>query len=290
VRDVSVHQQPQLRAPAQLIRNRARTFSLASLFLPPPVRRDVRIVYGYYRKVDDLVDAPPAGWGRDDTLRALAGWEDAVAGPGAAPEPSAVALRDVVDRYGIPSLYLRMVLDGVRLDLDRRWIETRDELVAYSVLVAGSVGMVMAHILGSPSDGALEAAKSLGVAMQLTNILRDVGEDRNRGFIYLPREELIGTDGALEGLTGRTMTPGLRQVLRDLALCARHHYRAGLDGIHHLHPTNRFAVVLAATLYGRILDKVGDQNRDVFRSRAHLTPRERLALTVPTYFRYRTRA
>jgi len=275
------------RQARRLLRVKARSFYLASLFLPASIRRDVQIVYGFYRTIDDLVDIPPPGSTREDILEALAAWDRALLGLGPYPEPVGDALVRVTQRHEIPPAYLRMIVDGARLDLDLRWIETRDELTQYSMLVAGSVGIVMAHILGTPTEDALEAAKSLGVAMQLTNVLRDVGEDLDRGRIYLPRAELERADGALEGLRNRSMTAGLRAVMRDLAGYAREHYRRGLSGIPHLEPTARFAVVLAASLYSRILDKIEEQQLDVFQCRAHLTARERWTLAVPVYLRYR---
>jgi 15-cis-phytoene synthase len=275
------------RAAARLIRGKARSFHLASLFLPEHLRRDVQIVYSFYRTVDDLVDLPPAGWQRGDIEQALTSWEDAVLGRGPCPGALCEALVRVADRYRVPPAYFRMLLDGVRLDLDPRWIDTHDELIDYSVLVAGSVGMVMAHILGTPTPAALEAAKSLGVAMQLTNVLRDVAEDLDSGRVYLPRATLARVETALEGLTVRTMTTGLRRVMQDLALDARARYQEGAGGIEQLEPSARFAVSLAATLYSRILDKIEARDFDAFRTRARLTARDKWMIAVPAYLQHR---
>src|SRR5205085_1588667 len=130
----------------QLIRSKARTFYLSSLFLPQHIRRDVHLVYAYYRAVDDLVDESP-DWTRADILDALSDWEDGLQGRRTVAIPLLDAVLQVANRYNIECEHLTMVLEGARMDLDLRAVETSADLRRYSVLVAGSVGMVMAPIL-----------------------------------------------------------------------------------------------------------------------------------------------
>ena len=123
-------------------------------------------------------------------LSVLMDWEDALRGRRPADNEFVGGAVRLAERYNIPVDYLCLVLEGARFDLEMRTIETRQELIRYSVLMAGSVGMVMSHILGARDPESLAAASDLGVAMQITNILRDVGEDLSRGRIYLPLDEL----------------------------------------------------------------------------------------------------
>lgn len=270
-----------------LMRTRARTFYVASLFLPGRLRRDTRLAYAFYRMVDDLVDEPPPGWTSTDILSTLDAWERTLLS-GKAEEGSILAeLTRLVDEYQIPRRYLVMVLDGARFDLDMREIETREELHRYAVLVAGSVGMVMSQILGAREEEARAAACDLGVAMQLTNVLRDVGEDLRRGRIYLPREELERAGCSREALQRELVTDGLVSVLRSVIDEAREMYRRGMEGIHYLHPSATFSIYLAATLYARILDKIEQQGFDVFRQRACLSPREKWLAAPSAYVRHR---
>jgi phytoene synthase len=192
-------------------------------------------------------------------------------------------LLEVVHRYNIPIPYLAMVLEGARFDLGMRCVETREDLLRYAVLVAGSVGIVMAHILGARSEEALAAACDLGVAMQLTNVLRDVGEDLRRDRVYLPRADLLRVGLSPDSLHTRNVTPALRSVMSELIEEARERYRHGMRGIPQLDPSARFAISLAATLYSRILDKIERRDFDVFSERAHLGNLEKWTLMMTAY-------
>jgi phytoene synthase len=275
------------RNASRLIRTKARTFYLASLFLPAAARRDVHVVYAYCRTLDDLVDEPPEGWCRRDILGELDRWEAGLNGADGGRSSLLTQLLRVADRHGISRSYLHMLIEGARFDLTLGAIETREQLLHYSVLMAGSVGMVMAHILGTRDARALEAASALGVAMQLTNVLRDVGEDSHRGRVYLPGVDLAGAGCCPDTLSLGLVTPGLRRVMVGIMAEARDHYARGMLGIPFLDPSAQFSVHLAARLYARILDKIEDQGFDVFTRRAHLGMVEKWRLAVPTYVRHR---
>lgn len=272
-----------VQTPARLVRSRARTFYFASLFLPGPMRRDVHEIYAYYRTVDDLVDDPPPGATRQGLLSQLDRWNAELHGENDDGSPYVSAVVRIALQYGAPVRYFAMVLDGARADLEARRIETVDDLVAYSVLVAGSVGMAMACILGASSPAALAAASDLGVAMQITNVLRDVGEDLDRGRIYIPRAEFASHGCALEALENRTVTPAFRQLMTDLIAVARLHYARGMRGIRFLPRRTQYSIYLAAVLYADILRKIERQDYDVFSRRAHLGLGEKCARAVPAY-------
>jgi phytoene synthase len=274
-------------AATRVTRQRARSFYLASLFLPRRVRRDVHVMYAYYRTIDDLVDEPPAGWSRAQIERELDRWESAIRRERPADIPLQAEIVRLMDLYGVPDHYLTMVIDGARLDLTHSPMETMEDVIRYSLLVAGSVGLVMAHVLGATDEGALDAARNLGIAMQLTNILRDVAEDLNLGRLYLPSETLFACGCSPDILRQRRLTPELQRVLCEVATEARARYGAASSGIVTLPSDVRFSISLAATLYARILDKLERQNYDVFAGRAHLSAVEKWALAMPIYLQHR---
>lgn len=269
------------------MRSRARTFYLASLFFPAGIRRDIQTVYAFYRAADDLVDEPPPGLSQDDILATLARWEEMIEGTRQPVDPLLAKLLRVARVHNIPADHLTMIVNGARFDLTMRAIATVDDLRRYAELVAGSVGMVVGAILGARGDAALQAASDLGVAMQLTNILRDVGEDLSRSRVYLPRAELDRAGYSPDDLDARRRTDAFRTVLARLSDEARALYRSGLGGILYLEPSGRFAVYLAARLYERILDEIEASDFDVFTRRAHLTNWERCTAILPCYLGYR---
>ncbi|GAC1514522.1 MAG: phytoene/squalene synthase family protein [Chloroflexota bacterium] len=277
-----VTSEPLQRHAQRLMRSRARTFYLASLFLEVSIRRDVHAVYAYFRVIDDLVDEP-GNRSRDQILDFLMGWQECLAGRRSLSEPLLCEVLRIADRHRVPYEFLTMVIDGARFDLDINQIETLDELIHYSELVAGSVGVVMAYILGTQDPLALAAANDLGVAMQITNVLRDVGEDLGRGRVYLPQSELRRAGCTLETLRREEITPSLRQVMQVLIGHARVRYQRGLAGIPHLDRSAQFAVYLAATLYAQILVKIERRDFDVFSRRASLGHVEKWMLALPAY-------
>lgn len=282
----SVHESLHRRAVGQLMRSRARTFYLASLFLPVSARKDVAIAYAYFRTVDDLVDEQ-LDLSREEVVETLASWEDEIIGRRVPQHPIICELLGIADRHRIPYDFLTMVIDGARFDLDMQWIETLDDLVRYSVLVAGSVGVIMAHILGTDDPRALEAANDLGVAMQLTNVLRDVGEDLQRGRVYLPRAELQAAGCTLDMLRREKITPQFQRVMQALIADARERYRRGMSGISYLDRSAQFSIYLAATLYSQILVKIERRDFDVFSRRASLSHVEKWMLALPAYAQHR---
>ncbi len=275
------------RRASRLTRGKARSFYLASLFLPSTVRSDVHALYAYYRTVDDLADVPPDGFSRQDCLALLCEWEEALRGTRTAKDPFVCGAVRLADRYDVPIDYLCLVLEGARFDLEMRAIHTRQELVRYSVLMAGSVGMVMSHVLGARDAVSMSAASDLGVAMQITNVLRDVGEDLGRGRIYLPLEDLQTHGYSLGALKRAEVDASFRDLVRSLAQVAREYYDSGMQGISRLDHTSQFSVHLAATFYRRILDKIEEQGYNVFTRRASLKATEKWMITMPTYLAHR---
>lgn len=270
---------------------RARTFSFAARFLPAERRLAVESLYAFCRTVDDLADEYPVEIGRpllDEWWR----WIDALERrrPGAPPAPApdraagenhllTAALLDVVERFGVPPRSLRLLVEGVRSDTERATIGTFGELQEYCYRVAGTVGVALCHVLGTASPEAYGRAARLGMAMQLTNVLRDVGEDLGRGRVYLPAEDLARFDGAAAALAARRVTPPFVALMRHEMARARSYYAAGLPGVFLLPAECRLPILVAGRLYRAILGRIEAQAYDVFSRRA-ATSRPQKLLTV----------
>ncbi len=177
-------EQADLRACRRLLRHGSRTFFLSSFLLPSEVRRAASALYAFCRTADDAVDLVADSSAAVPRLRERLA---AVYDEKPADHPVDRALHRVVDRYRIPRELFDLLLEGLAWDADRRQYETLSDLRTYAVRVAGVVGAMMSVLMGVRSESALGRAFDLGVAMQLTNIARDVGEDARAGRLYLPR-------------------------------------------------------------------------------------------------------
>ncbi len=282
-------------------RHHSRTFSLATRLLPRAERLPVAVLYLYCRTVDTLADERVHEIG---TAAALAEVDRLGAGLEATlrsdpPDgPDALLWRrlsQVHARYGLPALPLRQQLDGARWDLTGRTVDTTDDLLAYSDLVAGSVGAAMLPFLArSPSDRArLDApARALGTAMQITNILRDVGEDwRDLGRTYLPADAL-----ARRGLDLSVMVPAAppvpdayRALVEDLMTRAESLYDTAEAGIGALRPAAQTGIRASARMYREFLNGVRRNGYDNLSRRAAVSRRLKLAATLGGYERRRAR-
>ena len=273
-------------ACAATIRGKAQSFYLATRFLPRDKRRAVTVLYAFYRTVDDLCDEKAT----DDPgaaaaeLRAWRSWLEAGA-PATDADPLRYLLGTIVARYGVPIAYLLELLDGVCSDLQPRRLHTFAELEHYCYQVAGTVGLVMAHVLGVRHERAFAPARDLGIAMQLTNIIRDVGEDLERGRMYLPEEELRRFGCNQGSLDAAEIDAAFRALLAFQITRAREYYRRGLAGVADLSPNCQLPVALAGHLYQAILRKVELQRYDVFSRRARTTRWEKAVVAARVYVR-----
>ena len=254
-------------------REYARTFYFASHVLPPEKRDAAYAVYAFCRYADNLVDvgekdaaSPDAGVRLAALRRELAELYQR------GPSPTRwIALADAIRRYAIPLRYFEELIDGVEMDLTPETFQTFAELHRYCYRVASVVGLMMTHVLGATSEEALRDAAHLGTAMQLTNILRDIGEDDRMGRLYLPREDMIRY-GVTEGdIAAGIVTDGVRRLLQFQIARARDYYRMAEPGIA-LIPDDgsRFSVRLMSTLYAGILDAIERNAYDVFSRRARV--------------------
>lgn len=267
-------------ARTALMRTHAQTFYFAARFLPATVREAVVTLYAFCRYADDLVDEARTPGEREQARRELAAWRgwlwDGARGP--CPNPAiGHPLGEVLQEHCVPLHYLLDLIAGVESDLDGVTIRNFAELRRYCYRVASTVGLSMAHILEARSSRALAAAEELGVAMQLTNILRDVGADLALGRVYLPTEELAAfqCDTAhLRTLTDRGRGPDrrFRALMRFQVERAYFQYERGLEGIPLLPRDVRLAILVASRLYRGILGAIEAQRYDVLRRRAVTSP------------------
>jgi phytoene synthase len=260
--------------------SRARTFGFAARFLPRPQAEAVTVLYAFCRFMDDLADDLPPRVG----VPALDGWAAWLGAAGAgAPLPAAPALPGhpaataavlaealghLLARYRLPPVYLRSLLEGLRADATRTQVRDFAELREFSYRAAGTVGQAMCYLLGATSAEALHRAARLGIAMQLTNVLRDVGEDLGRGRVYLPAEELARFGVSPAALAERRVDAPFVALMRHQVARARAYYDAGLPGVFLLPPECRLPILVAGRLYRAILGSIEAQGYDVFSRRA----------------------
>jgi 15-cis-phytoene synthase len=286
-----------------VLRVRARTFWFAARFLPVHTRAAVSQLYSFARVIDDLVDQPISMDTEQirSTLNAWHAWLGAPVSGEHAPDPrlAAQVLPLIVER-GIPAHYLQLLVEGVASDLDNQEMASWPDLREYCFRVASSVGLAMCHLLGAACDPlARQAAVDLGIAMQLTNILRDLSEDVNAGRVYLPADELAAHGSSREHLLwlgSRVTAHGLsaidhrfRELMRAQIHRARAHYASGLDGVWRLPPEARFAILVAGRLYAAILDVIEAADYDVFSRRAATSNWLKLSSTARWWLAYPVR-
>ncbi|MFN8525090.1 MAG: phytoene/squalene synthase family protein [Chloroflexota bacterium] len=257
-----------MQAPVSaVIERHARTFAFAAQYLGARERQATATLYAYFRTLDDLVDESrnPEG-----AASALADWDGWLEDPGraAGSDPLRTALMQTINEFAVPTRYLRALIVGLRSDLTGERVRTVDDLDRYCLRVAGSVGMAMCHVFGATSSSALGAAAAMGIAMQITNILRDIAEDLGRDRLYLPADHLAAEPEAARGLDQRYANPSLARLLRSHAGRARGYYRAGAAGLAELPETARYPLGLSAWLYEGILDELALAQFNPFAGRA----------------------
>lgn len=268
-------------AAERVTRQWARSFHFASTFLPPAKRRAVFAIYDFCRHADNLVDlrGPRSA---ADVRRDLAGLAELVCRVhrGERPDdPRWLALWDSCRRYAIPLPPLLAMLEGVERDLGPVTMPDFAALHHYCTQVAGGVGLMLGPVLGARGEEFREFGIGLGVAMQLTNILRDLAEDLDAGRVYLPADEMAAHGVTRAMLEARRMTPALRRLLAFQVLRARYYYGLG-DAVIDLFPSDgsRLTVRLMQRTYAAILDALERRDLDVFQGRAYVSQTRKLLI------------
>ena len=244
----------------------SRTFYMSSALLPAEKRRAVRALYAFCRISDDLVDRT-----EDDIEGKLNVWRTQVLSETVIhDDPVLLAWADARARYGIPVRYVEQLIEGVSRDLICKRYQTFEELAEYCYGVASTVGLMSMHIIGFSGKEAIPYAVKLGVALQLTNMLRDVGEDWRAGRLYLPQEELADFDLSEADIAAGIVDDRWRKFMRFQIKRNRVLYRETFPGIALLDPDGRFAIAAAAELYRAILEDIEAHDWDVFHRRSYI--------------------
>jgi phytoene synthase len=266
-----------------LSRREARNFYYSFVLLPPHLRRSMCALYAFMRHTDDLADDPAPGRDRDALLD---GWRldvhraldvgDSDAWPGLA------ALAATVERHAIPRQHLDDVIDGVAMDLHPQPFPTFDDLYGYCYRVASAVGLCCLHIWGYRSEeGRAEShAEACGIALQLTNILRDVREDAEHGRIYLPQEDLDRFGVKPEELSAHRPTDQVQALLAYQGRRAYAYYEKAHPLSELVAPVGRPVLGSIVGIYRTLLDEIARRDYDVLAARVALPPWHKVAITL----------
>ncbi len=270
----------------------AKSFYFASRFLPPRKRKAVFAIYDYCRHADNLVDLRgdrPAEEVRAE-LQRLAGLVRRMHGGDRPDAPRWLALFDTLQGHPVPLPPLLDLLEGVATDLGPVAMADFATLHTYCRQVAGGVGLMLGPVLGARADEFDHLGVGLGVAMQLTNVLRDVGEDLDSGRLYLPTDELAAWGLSRADLEARQLTPALRDFLAFQVRRARQYFDAA-DAVVPLFPDDgsRLTVRLMQRTYAGILDQIEERGYDVFRGRAYVPFTRKLVILGRAMMRERIR-
>jgi phytoene synthase len=252
---------------ARVVKTSSRTFHLAAGLLPKQKRQAAHALYAFCRATDDLIDVAP---NEQDMPESLAKWRSRVQSPPSAYDPVVLAWADTQARYRIPHGYVIQLIDGIARDLAQSRYQTFADLTEYCYGVASTVGLMVMHIIGFQSASAVPYAIKLGVALQLTNILRDVGADWQTGRLYLPQDELAHFGVTESDIARGNVSQRWRLLMRHQIQRTRQLYHEAEPGIALLEKEGRFAIQSAAGLYQAILDDIEAHDYDVFRRRAHV--------------------
>jgi phytoene synthase len=243
---------------------RKTSFYYSFLVLPAEQRRAIIAVWDFCRAVDDAVDE--AGGGRE----AVASWREELArcyGAGAPRTPEGGRLRPFVERLRLPRQAFEDVIDGVAMDLERTRYDRFDDLLEYCRRVASAVGMICIRIFGCTSDDAARYALNLGVALQLTNIIRDIPDDLARGRIYLPLEDLAATGCTAEDLARGVASEPVKRLIAFECGRARDFYRRAVDARPEPERRRLVAAEIMRAVYFETLRRIERRDYDVFNGR-----------------------
>jgi phytoene synthase len=266
----------------------AKTFYLGTLLMTKPKRQAIWAIYAWCRRSDELVDGAVAQQTTSETLEL---WEQQLESifAGNPVDDTDVALVDTLQRYPMDIEPFRDMIAGQHMDLYRSRYETFDELKLYCYRVAGTVGLMSTAILGLDDrdrsvpwknvrqDNPIEKAIALGIAMQLSNILRDVGEDSRRGRIYLPLEDFELFNYTEKDLLKGVIDDRWRALMRFQIQRARRYYSEAEKGVRYLSQDARWPVWSALIHYQGILDVIEQNDYDVFSQRAFVSKSKKIA-------------
>ena len=256
-----------------------KTYYLATLLLPAAKRPPVHALYGFARYADEIVDDLASTLSPEEKALALRTWGDSVLADlrkGSSDDLIGRALVDTVNRYSIPLDYFDAFMTSMEMDLTVTRYKTYDDLMKYVYGSAVVIGLEMLPILGYNDPRAIEAATALGTAFQLANFIRDIGEDIDRGRIYMPLDELEQFGVSEEMLLQRQMTPEIVEAIKYQIARVKDLQNIAEAGIKYLDPISRPCIRAASELYCGIVDEIEANGYDVFTKRATTSQWRRL--------------
>jgi phytoene synthase len=270
---------------SKLTRRSHSNFYYAFLVLPRPRRHALYAVYAFCRTVDDIADLGTERGTDRETLRAELGrWRREVARcyePGPAPEhPIAQQLAEAVRAFRIPREALEAIIDGVQMDLDGVTYETAEDLYPYCYRVASAVGLAAIEIFGYRDPRARDYAVNLGIALQLTNILRDVGSDARAGRVYLPQADLREAGISADDLRAGRYTPSFVALMERQAGRARRFYRAAQEALPIADARTLVSAEIMGRIYHALLVEIEARRFAVFGERISVPTRRKIAITL----------
>ena len=263
-----------------------KTYYLATLLLPPAKRPFVHALYGFARYADEIVDDLASTLSPQEKADVLRTWSSGVLSDlsaGKSNDAVGAALVDTVTRFNIPHQHFVDFLHSMEMDLTVSTYANYEALSEYVYGSAAVIGLEMVPILGALSDDAYESAKKLGIAFQLANFIRDVGEDLDRGRIYLPLDELAAHGVDEKMLYARVLTPEIIQALKFQIARVRQLQAEAAPGIDLLHATSRPCIRAASELYCGIVDEVEAIGYDIFNKRAKTSTARRIRVAGKAY-------
>ena len=267
----------------------ARSFYFSSQLLPKEKRWATFALYGFCRYADNLIDLPRK---RDhkELLTEVSRLAEELAiayRTGESEHPILKSYIFAARKFSIPEQYAQELLKGVEMDARFSGYENFDELYLFAYRVAGVVGRMMTYILGYQDETAFPYAEKLGVAMQLTNILRDIQEDKNLGRIYIPKDELKRFAVEKQDILTERMTPQLRSLMQFQVNRAYDYYREAEPGIALLHKASRFSIYTASRVYQAILEKIELGDYNPYLGRVFVPTPRKLVILFQEYLRRR---
>jgi len=268
---------------SEVTREHSKTFYLTSGLLDSEAQKAARALYAFCRVSDNLADEEAEG-----RLAKLEAWKRRSLSQHPHPDDLIpLAWADTRTRYGIPLEYAEQLLEGVAQDLIKTRYANFDELAHYCYGVASTVGLMTMHILGFSGPEAIPYAIKLGIALQLTNILRDVGEDWENGRLYLPQDELAAFRLSEADIAAGEVTENWRTFMRFQIERARTLFAEARPGIAMLDRRGQFAIAASADLYQAILEEIEVHDYDVFNYRAFLSTADKLKRLPAIWWRVR---
>jgi squalene synthase HpnD len=262
----------------RLTRRRARNFAYGIMVLPRPKRRAIAAIYAFARRVDDIADGPGVDEEKRERLEALRAALEAEPGTDA----TLVALADACERFPIPRASFQALIDGGVQDTTQSRYADFDELAAYCRRVAGAVGIACVAVYGADEP---KRAETLGIALQLINIIRDVREDWELGRVYLPQDELASFGVTEDDIAAGNPTSGWRALMAFQAGRARVYLADGLSLLDHLDARSAACVATFAGLYRETLDRIEERGFDVFDGPPHLSRMTKLRVVGAGFLR-----